>query len=162
MSIIFSGSELLEVALGIEKNGAAFYQALASKTKDKSTRAIYKHLADEEIKHQKIFQGMLDAVGKYQPPEGYTEEYALYLKSLVDSSVFTNVSQAQQKAAKVSSEAQALDIGIQAEKDSILFYTEMKNLVKPADRQLVLNIIDEEQSHLSQLSQLKQALSEAG
>ena len=161
-SIIFSGSELLEVALGIERNGAVFYQALASKTKDKNARAIYKHLADEEIKHQKTFQGMLDAVGKYQPPEDYAEEYQLYLKSLVDSSVFTSVNQAQQRAAKASSETEALDIGIQAEKDSILFYTEMKNLVKPADRQLVLNIIDEEQGHLSQLSQLKQALAKAG
>jgi rubrerythrin len=162
MSIIFSGSELLEVALGIERNGAAFYQALAEKTKDRSTQAIYKHLADEEIKHQKTFQAMLDVVGSYQPPQDYAEDYALYLKSLVDSSVFTDISQAQQKAAQASSQAEALDIGIQAEKDSILFYTEMKNLVKPADRQLVLKIIDEEQGHLNRLSQLKKALPKAG
>lgn len=156
MSIIFSGSELLEAALGIEKNGAAFYNALAEKARDESARAIYERLAAEEIKHQKTFQAMLDAVGSYQPPEGYSQDYARYLKSLVDSSVFTSVSQAQQRAAQASSPAQALDIGIQAEKDSILFYTEMQNLVKPADRQLVLRIIDEEREHLNRLAQLKQ------
>ncbi len=161
MSIIFSGSELLEVAVGIEKNGAAFYQALAEKTKDKSTRAIYEHLAAEEIKHRRTFQDMLDKVGDYQPPEGYTEDYQLYLKSLVDSSVFTDVTQARQIAAKVSSEAEALDIGIQAEKDSILFYTEMKELVKPADHQIMLNIINQEREHLNQLSQIKKTISEA-
>jgi rubrerythrin len=162
MSIIFSGSELLEVALGIERNGTAFYQALAEKTKNDSARLIYEHLAAEEIKHLKTFQGMLDAVGNYQPPEGYAEEYELYLKSLVESSVFTDVAHAQQIAARISSEAEALDIGIQAEKDSVLFYTEMKNMVKPADHQIILNIINQERDHLNQLSQLKRTISEAG
>jgi rubrerythrin len=158
MSIIFSGSELLEVALGIERNGAAFYQALASKSQDRKVRAIYEHLAAEEIKHQKTFQTMLDAAGSYLPPEAYAEDYHLYLKSLVDSSVFTDVAHARQIAAKLSSPAEALTIGIQAEKDSILFYTEMMKLVKPADHQIMLKIIDEERSHLNQLSRLKQAL----
>jgi hypothetical protein len=108
MSIIFSGSELLEVALGIERNGAAFYQALAEKTKNSSARAIYEHLAAEEVKHLKTFQGMLDAVGNYQPPEGYAEEYELYPKSLIDSSVFTDVASARQIAARVSSQVEAL------------------------------------------------------
>ncbi len=159
MSIIFSGSELLEAAVGIEKNGAAFYQALAEKSWEDSVRAIYEHLADEEIKHQETFQAMLDKVGGYQPPEDYAQDYPLYLKSLVDSAVFTNVAQARQRAAEAASDSQALDIGIQAEKDSILFYTEMQNLVKPADRQVVMKIIDEERGHLSQLTQLKKKMS---
>jgi rubrerythrin len=155
MSIIFSGSELLELAVGIEKNGAAFYQALAEKTQDKSARAIYEHLAAEEIKHQKTFQGMLATVGSFQPPPDYEEDYRLYLKALADSSVFTSVAQARQKAAQASSQAEALGIGIQAEKDSILFYTEMQNLVKPADQPIILDIINQEKDHLNQLSQLK-------
>jgi rubrerythrin len=158
MSIIFSGSEMIEVALGIEKNGAAFYQALAEKTKAQGTRVTYEHLADEEIKHLKTFQAMLETVGKYQPPQDYAEDYGRYLKSLVDSSVFTSVSQAQQKAAQTASPTEAIDIGIQAEKDSILFYTEMQNLVKPADSPLITRIIGEERDHLNQLLQLKKAL----
>jgi rubrerythrin len=155
MSIIFSGSELLELALDIERNGAAFYQALTEKSQDKSARAVYEHLAAEEIKHQKTFQDMLKTVGSYQPPEDYDEDYRLYLKSLADSSAFTSVAQARQKAAQASSQAEALDIGIQAEKDSILFYSEMQNLVKPADQKVIQNIIDQERDHLNQLTQLK-------
>lgn len=155
MSIIFSGSELLELAVSIEKNGAAFYQALAEKTQDKSPQAIYEHLAAEEIKHEQTFRGMLATVGSYQPPEDYAEDYRLYLKSLADSSVFTSVAQARQKATRASSQAEALDIGIQAEKDSILFYNEMQNLVKPADQPTILDIINQERAHLHQLSQLK-------
>jgi rubrerythrin len=161
MSVIFSGSELLEVALGIEKNGAAFYQALAERTANNHTRAIYEHLALEETRHQKTLQGILDKVGRYQPSQDYAEDYYLYLKSLVDSSVFSDAAQARKIAAQTSSPAQALDIGIKAEKDSILFYTEMKNLVKPADHPVIDNIINEERGHLNQLSELRAVAEEA-
>ena len=82
----------------------------------------------------------------------------LYLKSLVDSVIFSNVAEAQQKAAKISNEIEALDTGIQAEKDSILFYTELQTLVRGRDREVVLTVLDEEKNHLRQLSELKKGL----
>ncbi len=158
MSILFSGSELLEIALGIERNGTAFYEALADKAQNKEAKAIYDYLANEEKKHLDTFQGMLNTVGSYKPPEDYAAEYMLYLKSLVDSSVFSNITEARQKAEKSSGETEVLDTGVQAEKDSILFYTEMLNFVRQPDQKIVLNIIDEEKAHIRQLSQLKQRL----
>jgi rubrerythrin len=158
MGIFFSGSELLEIAMGIERNGMAFYRALADKTGNRDVKDIYNHLAGEEKKHLDTFQGMSDSLGQTKPPETYTEEYMLYLKSLVDSAVFSNVTEAQQKASKVFNEIEALDTGIQAEKDSILFYTELQNLVRERDRKVVLNILAEEKKHLRQLSGLKREL----
>ena len=158
MALFFSGSELLEIAIGIERNGMAFYQTLADKTGNRDVKDIYNHLAGEEKKHLDTFQGMSDSLGQAKPPETYTEEYMLYLKSLVDNAVFSNVTEAQQKAAKVFNEIEALDPGIQAEKDSILFYSELQNLVREPDRKVVLNILDEEKKHLRQLSELKAEL----
>jgi len=158
MAVFFSGSELLEIAMGIERNGMAFYQALADKTAKRDIKDIYNYLAGEEKKHLDTFQGMSDSLGLVKPPETYTEEYMLYLKSLVDSAVFSNVTEAQQKAGKMSDEIEALDTGIQAEKDSILFYTELQNLVMERDSKVVLNIVDEEKKHLRQLSELKRGL----
>jgi rubrerythrin len=158
MALFFSGSELLEIAIGIERNGMAFYQALAGKTGNRDVKDIYNHLAGEEKKHLDIFQGMSDSLGQAKPPENYTEEYMLYLKSLVDNTVFSNITEAQQKADKVFNKIEALDTGIRAEKDSILFYTELQNLVKEPDRKIVLNILDEEKKHLRQLSELKREL----
>ena len=154
MGVFFSGSELLEIAMGIERNGMAFYQALADKTGKRDVKDIYNYLAGEEKKHLDIFQGMSDSLGQVKPSETYTEEYMLYLKSLVDSAVFSNVTEAQQKAAKISNEVEALDTGIRAEKDSILFYIELQNLVRERDRKVVLKILDEEKNHLRQLSEL--------
>ena len=161
MSIVFAGSELIEIALNMERNGVVFYQALADKTQNKDAKTIYDYLANEEKKHLNTFQGMLNAVGQYRPPQDYAEEYMLYLKSLVDNSVFSNISETQQKAEKISSEIEAIDTGIQAEKDSILFYTEMQNFVRQPDQKIVLNIIDEEKAHLRLFSQLKQTLQKA-
>jgi rubrerythrin len=158
MAVFFSGSELLEIAMGIERNGMAFYQALADKTGKKDIKDIYTYLAGEEKKHLDTFQGMSDSLGQVKPPETYGDEYMLYLKSLVDNVVFSNVTEAQQKAAKVFNEIEAVDTGIQAEKDSILFYTELQNLVREMDRKVVLNIVDEEKKHLRQLSELKKGL----
>ncbi len=155
MAVFFSGSELLEIAIGIERNGMAFYQAVADKTGIRDVKDIYNYLAGEEKKHLDTFQGMSDSLGQAKPSETYTEEYMLYLKSLVDSTVFSSVTEAQQKAGKVSDEIEALDTGIQAEKDSILFYMELQNLVREQDRKVVLNIVDEEKKHLRQLSELK-------
>ncbi len=155
MSIFFSGSEILEFALAIERNGEAFYQSMSEKTGNKDAKAIYNHLAGEERKHLKTFRSMQDSAGKFQPPESYPGEYMLYLKSLVDNAVFTDSTGARQTAEKMSGEIEAIDIGIRAEKDSILFYTELQDFVGQSDRNVVHNIIDEEKLHLRQLSELK-------
>ncbi len=158
MSIQFSGSELLETALSIERNGIALYRALANETQNKDSKAIYDYLVGEEEKHVNTFQSMLNTIGQYQPPKDYNLKYMLYLQNIVAPSVFSNISEARQRAKKLSTEIQAIDMGIQSEKDSILFYTEMQNYVMQSDQQIVLNIIDEEKDHLVQLSQLKQTL----
>ena len=50
MAIFFSGSELVNIAIGIEKNGLAFYQSLVKKEKDVMARGAYKYLAEMEEK----------------------------------------------------------------------------------------------------------------
>ena len=158
MTIKFSRSELLEMALSMERNGIAFYQALANETQNKDSKAIYDYLAGEEEKHMNTFQGMLNTVGQYQPPEDSTREYMLFLQNIVAPAVFPNITAVQRRAEKMSSEIETIDTAIQAEKNSILFYIEMQNFVKQPDQQTVLNIMNAEKAHLVQLSQLKETL----
>lgn len=158
MGILMSGSELAQIAIGIEKNGAAFYDSLAQLSEDEKARDIYKELADKERIHINIFQDMLSQIGDYQAPETFTEEYEHYLKALIDSSVFRNDKQAREMAQKVAGSIEALEIGINAEKDSILFYSEMREMVRPSDHDVINSIIDEERSHLRRLSGLKKKL----
>jgi rubrerythrin len=98
-------------------------------------------------------------VGGYQPPETYAEEYEAYLKALIDSLVFTSDQVAREMASKVDSDVEAIQIGLGAEKDSILFYTEVRDLVRASDRDVVDKIIREEKSHMRQLLDLKKDIS---
>jgi len=162
MSILFSSGELMNIAVGIERNGLAFYESLAGASKEAKVRSIYNNLASMEKKHSTIFTEMLGTMGEYRLPEAYTEEYYLYLKSLVDSAIFTNDKVAREIAQAVANSAEAIQIGIGAEKDSILFYSEMQHLVPERERNLVDKIIGEEKSHLRQLAELKKELTKGG
>ncbi len=189
MGIHFSGRELIDIAVGIERSGAAFYDYLAESTKkakpevmyshpdtkDGKTKATYSNLAGKEAKirtmysklaarereHIQTFQNMLGPGGEYPNLDPYTEEYALYLKTLVDSAVFNNERTAHEAAQKVASELEAVEIGIRAEKDSILFYSAIQDLIRRADANLIGGIIKEEKGHLAQLSDLKRRLSKS-
>lgn len=159
MGIFFSGRELVNVAVGIEQNGAAFYDSLAGSAKEANVKSTYKYLADQEREHLKTFQGMLASVGDYQPPETLTDDYAHYVKALIDTSVFTSDQTAREVMKRASSNREAVEIGIGAEKDSIMFYSEMRDLIRPQDREVVERIINEERSHLVELLRLKRGLS---
>ena len=158
MSISFSGSELINIAIGIERRGIVFYDIMAKSTKDATARNIFQHLADMERQHTQIFQSMLGEAAKYQVPESYAGEYAAYLQALVDSAVFTDDMVTSEMATKADSDIKAIELGISAEKDSILFYYEMRDIMPQRAQPTVDKIIAEEKSHLRELSELKKQL----
>jgi len=158
VTITFSASELINIAIGIERRGIAFYDTMARSTENAEARNIFQYLADMERMHIRIFQGMLGEADKYQPPESYAEEYAAYLQALVDSAVFTDDSITSEMATQLSSDIEAMELAIGAEKDSILFYYAMKEIMPQRAQPTVNKIITEEKSHLRELSELKKKL----
>ena len=155
MGIMFTGTELIDIAVGIEKNGVAFYETLAELAEEASAQSTYKNLAEMERRHISIFENMRGALSGYSPEVEYDENYELYLKGLVNSSVFTHDEAARDMARTVKDKSQALRIAIWAEKDSILFYHEMRSLVAPSERPMIDTIITEEKSHVRDLSQMR-------
>ena len=158
MDISFSGSELIDIAIGIEKDGVAFYDTMARSNKNAVTRDIFKYLADMEREHIKIFQGMRDEADTWQMPEAYVQEYDAYLRALVDNAIFSQQKITGHLATKADNYIQALELAIAAEKDSILFYNEMKEIVSKRSQETINKIIMEEKSHLKKLSELKKKL----
>jgi len=158
VSISFSGSELINIAIGIERRGIAFYDIMTRSTKNAIAREVFKYLGDMEQEHIRTFQGMLAEADKYQFPETPTGEYTAYLQALVDSAVFSDDFATSEMATKVSSDIEAMELAIGAEKDSILFYYEMKDIMPQRAQPTVNKIIAEEKSHLRQLSELKKKL----
>ncbi len=158
MSISFSGSELINIAIDIERRGIAFYDIMTRSTDNAAARDVFQHLANMEREHMQIFQGMLGKVDKYQPTETYPGEYAGYVQSLVDSAVFTDDLVTSEMATRTNSDVEALELAIEAEKDSILFYYEMRDIMPRRAYSTMDKIITEEKEHLRELSELKRKL----
>lgn len=157
MSIIFSGRELLEIAIQIEKNGFTFYSKAAQMVSDTKAMELMEWLAQEEKKHIGRFQEILSRFSyedmDMSPSE--LEEYTLYLKALADARVFTTELKAREAASGIKSEKDAINMAIEFEKDSLLFLHAMKEMVPAEDVFAVEELQHEEMLHLKKLVGLK-------
>jgi rubrerythrin len=152
---VFDASDIVEVAVRIEANGANFYRYAVQLAGKEEVKALFQQLADDEAQHQRIFAEMLAGMDRNLPPEGYDGEYAAYLHNYVDNRlVFTTEAFAGQLA-KIRDVTSALDFAIQRELDSIHYYREIRELLPPNRQEVVERIITEEKGHFVRLSALK-------
>lgn len=155
MSTFLLASEILEIAISIERRGIAFYDVMAKSVQNDETRNVFQQLVQMEQYHVKIFQDMLDEADKYEPTQVNSKEYDAYIQALGENAIFTDDMITSEMATKVESDIETLELAISAEKDAILFYYEMKEVLPQRVHPSVNRIITEEKSHLRQLSELK-------
>jgi rubrerythrin len=155
MKDIFSGSEIIELGIQIEKNGRDFYTALAHQWKDSVAAEIFSYLAGEEGKHIQVFKNILEKTEQYEIPAAYADEYFAYMHALAGDYVFTQKNQGKHIARGVTSGKDAVITGIRFEKDSILFYEGIKKTVPENNQAIVDALIREEERHLKQLFDLR-------
>lgn len=150
MSYDFTARDIFEIAKQIERNGAKFYKTAAQSVSDASEKELLLNLSIMEEEHEKTFADLelelsdTESAGTTFDPE---DENALYLKALADTRVFF------ENEIDTSSMKEILKAAITAEKDSIVFYLGMKNLVPEKMGTLRIDqIIKEEMGHIRLLS----------
>ena len=152
---VFSASEVVEMGIRIEENGRDFYNGVSDLSKRPDAKQLFKLLASEEENHIKRFENILSNVKKYEPSEVYPNEYFAYIKSLSGEHVFTKEKRGSEIAEKIKTELDAIELGIGFEKDSILFYQEMKKFVLGPEQGIVEKFLEEEKKHLRMLVELR-------
>lgn len=159
MSVFFAGEEILEMAIRIEENGKAFYESLAKSAKEESLRRLFTYLAGEEKKHIAAFQGLRRLSKETIITAPYEwEEAATYLKALADTKVFTDYSEGTALMKKAETPLGAIDVAISFEKESILFYDGMLDIVTEQGKKVVEEVIEQEKDHIRKLSELRTEL----
>jgi rubrerythrin len=158
MSTVSSGDELINIAIDIERRGISFYDVMAKSTDNEMARNVFEGLVAMERQHLKMFQGMLSGNEASRPREASASGYPEYLQSLIDEAVFSDDLITGEMATQVDSDVKAIELGISAEKDSILFYYEMRDSLPRRFTPMVDRIIAEEKTHLQQLSEIKKKL----
>lgn len=146
MNFEFNADEIFEMAEQMERNGAQFYRSAAENITDGKNKELLLRLAEMEVEHEKTFVEMRasltpqDKQSSVFDPEGET---VLYLKALVDTRVFFK------KEIDVTSMKDILKEALLAEKDAIVFYLGMKDLVPAArGKSHIEKIIKEEMEHI--------------
>ena len=144
MTSAFAIDDIFEIAEQIEKNGIDFYNNAAENTADLRYKKFLKDLAAMEVEHEKTFASMRSSLtGPGNPDLNQTDESAMYLKSLADLKIF------HKKHIETGSLETILMAAIEAEKDSIVFYVGMKDLVpERLGRNKIEDIINEEKKHV--------------
>jgi rubrerythrin len=154
---LFDPTEIFQFAIRIEENGEKFYRQWSQKLKDKKTTELFSFLADEEIKHKKIYEEMVSRIEKYEPFETYPGEYFAYLRAYADDKIF-NQKKLDRALAGVKDALSAIEFAMDRELDSIVYYQEIKNLVPEVQRKSIDTIIMEERKHFLKLSELKKLI----
>jgi rubrerythrin len=143
------------MALEIEKNGEEFYNAAAAKSDDAQITALFEDLAAQEQIHYKIFQKMLGGVGSAPelPAEEY-DQYQAYMQAALDNALFTGEDKALALAEKATNRETALRAALGFEKDTMLFFYDLREMVGEADKEAVSRVIGEERKHVRRLAAL--------
>lgn len=150
MAYDFNADDVFKLAEEIERNGAAFYRNASQSVPDASHKELLDHLADMEVQHEKIFKAMHAELTEKETVETVFDpdnESVMYLKALADMRVFFN------KPIDTSSMENILKAAVTAEKDSIVLYLGMKDLVpEKFGKDRIDSIIKEEMGHIRLLS----------
>lgn len=164
MSIFFNATEILEMAVKIERNGAKFYRQAAKGLEDSGTVGVLNDLAEMEDEHEKIFARFQQELASQKnaptvfDPEDQT---AAYLGAMADGRVFDVRSDPSEKLTGDDSAEDILKMAIGLEKDSIVFYVGMRDLVpKNLGKDQINDIIQEEMGHIVLLGNTLKSLSE--
>lgn len=157
MSIRFSADEIFEMAQQIERNGAKFYRKAAEGVAASRSRNLLLDFAAMEDDHEKTFGEMrreLSARERQTPVFDPTGESALYLRAMADGYVFNVREDPSERLTGKETLEQVVQTAIGLEKDSVVFYLQMKEMV-PGElgKGRIDGIIKQELGHIAHLNQ---------
>jgi len=156
MSVTFNADEIFEIAEQIERNGARFYRKATEASISVRSREMLLRLAAMEDEHEKTFAAMrAELTGQETAPLVFDpdDQAALYLRAVADGKVFDFKADPSKRLTGRESVDEVLGIAIGLEKESIVFYTGIKDTVpERLGKDKVDAIIREEMAHLTTLS----------
>jgi rubrerythrin len=155
MVLGFNADEVFEMAIRAEQNGAAFYRRAAELNAGKSTVEFLEKLAAIEDAHEKVFAHMRKDLSGREKGQTVYDRYddgALYLAATADTHGGEGSPSVADTLTGEETMEQILQIAIELEQKSILFYVGLRDLVpENLGRDRVDTIIEEEKGHVAAL-----------
>jgi rubrerythrin len=154
--IFYSLNEVLAMAIKIEENGYQIYSQLAKENRNEKLKELFNFLAIEEWRHKETFQNISNKLktSPYQLPYSW-EEVQPYLAAITDSRFFTGEEKVFSLIKNATTEEEIIELALAFEKETLLFYYEILNLVAEEDKPTILKLINEEKNHIKKLKAVK-------
>jgi rubrerythrin len=157
MSFLLSVREILEFAVYIEERGYEFYVGAMKRFSEPRATRLFQYLADEEFKHEKLFKKLAEQVGEADPAEA-DAEYQDYMREFVKAHQLGDREAIDAKLDRVGDLQAVLELAMGFEKDSIVFFSELKESFARGDSGPIEQVIREEMGHLRKIFQMKREL----
>jgi rubrerythrin len=150
--MMFETTEILDLAIRLEKNGEATYRKAIQSSTDEETNAMLAWMASEEARHGEWFAKLKTDLGTARKNPFMEEMSRQVFEDLVGGQSF---SLKEVDFSKVSDLRDLLSIFIEFEKDTILFYELIAPFIEDGETRRHLEaIITEENRHIERLKQV--------
>ena len=147
MEETFNAVEVFKIAEQIERDAAEFYRLAASKFQIGDINAFFFKLADWDLKHEEVFASMRSRLEETQPTIKVTDPEKC--RAMAALSEFAITSGTPKELTASVTIRDVMEMALKKEKDSVTFYTGLKDFV--ADKTAVEQIdeiIAEERRHI--------------
>ncbi len=146
-------ADAVEMAMGIETSGEAFYRAVAKKAQTPEVRVLFEDLADQEVRHYAAFKKLQNELGDaLLMGQEEWEQYQEYLQATVQSALFEGPEIALAAAETVTDEKEAVRMAMGFEKETILFFYNVRDVATGGKQEIIDRIIAEEKTHVRRLA----------
>ncbi len=154
---LFSANQMIDIAIQTEQAGRVFFEAAVEHAEDAQVKSLCQWLADEEQTHERVFYHMGQQLPPETEPKEWPAERAEFIDALLGSRFMPSLEQAQALVQDMSAQ-DILDFALNFEKDTIIFFYEMRDMVPVSAVDKVNETIAEEKAHVSRILKAKQAL----
>lgn len=153
---ITSLESVLDLAVWLEKHGENFYERACASADDEGLKETFSVLGKEERKHCAIYTDLYETyTGKSTDGDELLGEYGrfihLLIKEISDSLDF----------AEILTQEELIARALQFEKNTLLFFTEVKPLFRGKAGSIIDAVCREEKRHIQQLMERRELLREA-
>jgi len=155
MSFSFTAEEIFKIAIQIERDGKLFYQRAAALF-DGGIKRTFLGLAEMEETHETFFTRLKELLFKSDTESvnfDPARESGSYLTALARTKIFDLDQSAEETWPANSSIDDILKLAIQSEKESIVYYIGLKEVVRDELTKLKIDeIVKEEMKHITLLT----------
>ena len=150
---MFSIREIIDIAIKIEKNGENFYRDAMEKISNPALKPVLLFLADQEYEHAQWFEKLKHKTKIAGGEEKVAEISEAMLQSLIGDQKF---SLDDVELSELDTVQSLIELAVEVEKDTILFYQMLQAFIEDPDTLEGLNeIIAEENRHIELLKEYK-------